>query len=97
MNNKKNYNQLQDELSNKIFNSKYREDFLYFLSCSQNKSGSVQLLEGTKSLPCTIEAYEPSLRYLAVSNLQTPIGTQKQAVLRSNDIVQITFQNQSNL
>lgn len=78
------------------FDPKYREDFLYFLSCSQRKTASVQLLEGTKSLPCTIEAYEPSLRYLAVSDLQTPIGVQKQAILRSNDIVQITFQNQSN-
>ncbi|XP_027195933.2 uncharacterized protein LOC113790461 [Dermatophagoides pteronyssinus] len=76
---------------------KYRKNFLYFLEKSkQNKSTSICFIQNAKNMTTdvNIEAYEPSLKHLAVSNLQTPIGLQKQVILRSNDIECIKFSKQ---
>lgn len=70
---------------------KYRNDFLYFLSKSQQNKASIRFIENAQDKDANIEAYDPSVKHLAVSNLQTSIGLQKHAILRSNDIECVKF------
>lgn len=73
---------------------KYRNDFLYFLNKSKQNKASIRFLQTAQDMDVNIEAYEPSVKHLAVNNLQTSIGLQKHAILRTNDIECIKFSKQ---
>ena len=72
-------------------NIENRNNFLHFLSCCQNKNASIDMYECSETLACNVEAFQPDLRHIAVSNLMTPIGTVKHAVIRTNDLIDVKY------
>lgn len=71
-----------------------RHNFLQFLLMSKGKEAIVRTLECTYPLRCTIESFEPSFQWVAVTDLQTSIGTTQRAILRIKDIVDIEIGKQ---
>ncbi|UXI19469.1 major abundant protein BTP1 [Sarcoptes scabiei] len=63
---------------------------LTLLQSIQKRDVRVQLLDG-KPVNCTIECCEPSFKFIVVRDLQTPIGLQPTAILRTEDIGFIEF------
>lgn len=72
-------------------NAKCRSDFLHFLSCCQGKEASIRVYECSRSLSCKVEAFQPDLKHIAVSDLTTPIGIEKSAIIRSSDLMEVQF------
>ena len=69
----------------------HREEFLKTLKNLQGKNAKIRMLDSNNRLNCTVEAFEPNMKFIAVSNLQTPIGLKKSAVIRVNDLVELEF------
>lgn len=72
-------------------NFESRDNFLHFLKCCTGSNASIRMYECSKLLSCQVEAFEPSIKHIAVSNLQTPIGIEKHCIIRANDLIEIKF------
>lgn len=80
-----------DTEENQKINFKYREEFLHFLNCCQGKDATIHMYECSRNLKCHIEAFDPQLKYIAVSNLTTPIGIEKNAIIRTSDLIAVKY------
>ena len=85
-----------DQIHEFELNLQCRNNFLYFLSCCQGKEASLRMYEGSKNLACRVEAFQPQLKHIAVSNLATPIGMEKSAIIRTSDLVEVRFRKENN-
>jgi len=72
-------------------NIENRNNFLHLLQCAQGKQASLNMYEASPKLSCQVESYEPNLKFIAVSNLKTPIGTEKAAIVRTNDLISVKY------
>ncbi|KAH9394711.1 Mediator of RNA polymerase II transcription subunit 21 [Tyrophagus putrescentiae] len=72
-------------------NFKCRDEFLHFLSCCQGMEASIRMYECSRNLKCRVEAFDPQLKYIGVSNLTTPIGVEKNAIIRASDLIEVKY------
>lgn len=70
-------------------NALNRQNFLHLLSLFRGRRAVIRMFECSKMLMCRIEACDAQFKFVAVSDLETPIGLQKRAVLRVDDILEI--------
>ncbi|KAF1762014.1 hypothetical protein GCK72_010275 [Caenorhabditis remanei] len=69
-----------------------RERYLIFLQKAINKPATVDMCEKTTAT-ATIKSFQLSSEHVIVKNLSTPVGVLDKAVIRSSDIVKISFRN----
>lgn len=73
------------------FRSHLRRQFLSMLSSMHKKNIKLYLYECDIPLSAKFQACQPSMDHFLVSDLQTPIGVQKWALIRTSDVVEIHF------
>ncbi|XP_051935281.1 gem-associated protein 7 [Hippocampus zosterae] len=71
--------------------SQLRERFLRCLMATRNKKVSLRL-HGDVTVDATFGCCDIDVLNLQVSDLYTPIGVQKEALIRCQDVVSYTFQ-----
>lgn len=81
----------QDTERDQKINFKCREEFLHFLSCCQGQDATIRMYECSRNLKCRVEAFDPQLKYIAVSSLTTPIGIEKNAIIRTSDLIEVKY------
>lgn len=76
-------------LPQQAIRSQLRRDFLRLLSSLHKRKVSLKLYECPLSLSATFEACDHNFSQLLVSDFKTPIGLEKSAIVRTNDIIEI--------
>lgn len=72
--------------------SRLRAHFLRSISSLTGTQVKVCMHENT-NVSATFRAADIDLEHIGVSDLQTPIGKQAQAILRTSDIIAVTFES----
>ncbi|XP_029026629.1 gem-associated protein 7 isoform X2 [Betta splendens] len=70
--------------------SELRENFLWCLHAMTNKKVQFHMHEKVK-VEATFGASDIDVLNFQVSDLQTPIGVQKEALIRSQDVISLSF------
>ncbi|KAI2798859.1 Gem (nuclear organelle) associated protein 7 [Blomia tropicalis] len=72
-------------------NLEQRLNFLHFLACCRKQPASLSMYECSAKLDCQFEAFPHPLKHIAVSNLRTPIGMEKNVIIRYDDMICAQF------
>lgn len=75
--------------------SHLRREFLRLISSFHKKKVLLKLYECPLDLEAYFEGCDPSFKYIIVRSLQTPIGLEKYAIIRTNDCIEIEFDHEN--
>jgi gem associated protein 7 len=67
-----------------------RSRFLQVLKCMEDKNLTIDTYQGA-TVQCKFRSIDYDINNMHVSNLQTPIGTMPEALLRYSDLLSIKF------
>ena len=76
-------------LPQQAIRSELRRDFLRLLSSLHKRKVSLKMYECPLLLSATFEACDHNFSQVFVSDFKTPIGIEKSAIVRTNDIIEI--------